>query len=133
MKTEAQIEEMFEEGCYGTAEYVQARYTEKYCYINGYSQAQKDLLDSASEGFEEWFSVSGLELFQTANKSNFKGIWQAAKLSAFKEVSRLVEINKQLTEKLVEVERVLKIENHYKFTNCDCPVGMNCDCEWGAR
>lgn len=59
----------------------------------GYKQAEQDLLESASEGFEEWLKNSlGMDILTNDNMTeyvNAKKAWQAAKLSSAKELKKL--------------------------------------------
>lgn len=99
-------------------------WTFKDGFIQGYTQAQQDLLASVSEGFEEWENKTIQD-----NGGSFpdfiepEDLWQAAKLSSAKELE-------ELKAELEKLKRKAVLTDHYKFYNCDCPVGMDCDCSW---
>lgn len=99
-----------------------------FCYNNGYSQAQSDLVEQASEGFDDFFC-------RYANESNLHHefdayeFWQASQLSHAKKDQEKDKLIEKLRNEISELKGKLKTENHYKFTECDCPAGINCECE----
>ena len=90
-------------------------WTFKDGYKSGYTQAQKDLLSQASEGFEEYidYITSGRRL--RVNRLDLhKQTWQAAKLSSAKEIENrreeMIRLNtllgKTANDHLIEAHKV---------------------------
>lgn len=71
---------------------IQGHPVTNHAFIQGYMQAQQDLLASASEGFEEYidYMTSGGN-YQVNRLDLHEQTWQAAKLSQAKEISDLRE------------------------------------------
>lgn len=75
---------------------------EAYCvadFTKGYTQAQQDLLASASESFEEWVIKRGIKGDWTTEIN--KETWQAAILSQAKESEKLQKENEELRADLL--------------------------------
>jgi hypothetical protein len=133
MKTEKEIEEMAVEYCLRECimitEQVNRGFKHSPCpesvivFTAGAHWMQKDLLESASEGFEEWFTIFYKATpFDSYNESIpvnaqdltrwQKEAWQAAKLSNQK-------IIQEKDEKIAELEESLRIEiaNHKELVS----------------
>ena len=111
MKTPQQIEEMAKEWFGNSEEMSNAHPDTNYlpwslsmAFHQGYAQAQKDLLESASEGFEEYSKTVkgtiGNMIF--AYPSYSKELWQACTLSKMKEIQEKDERIKKLEEFIKE-------------------------------
>lgn len=121
MKTPQQIEEMAEKAYmseyYDPNDLSMSNSSYNAGYLNGYTQAQKDLLESASGGFEECFkngrnskgeTPSQIEVWQACALSYEKKLKEEREAFSFTSEARI----KELQEKDAEIERLkLKLDS----------------------
>lgn len=100
MKTTLQIEEMakeFSEGSYSHERFL----LRKEGYIAGYTQAQQDLKEACSDGFDDCFSKYATES-NLHHEFDVHYFWQACSLLKMKEIQ-------EKDDEITELKRALQI------------------------
>jgi hypothetical protein len=89
----------------------------------GWTACQSHMLTQASEGFDEWFVATYRyhynELVIPESVRPQKDAWQAAKLSAMKEMEELRSLNEQMKKRLSECEDALRFYADKEHWFCD--------------
>ncbi len=104
-KTKEEISEKFYKWFSSTGYFPHAQGISDVAYIEAYTQAQQDIKEACSEGFEEAFNkVNVYEGYELAQKQ----LWQAAKLSSEKIIQEKDQKVAELEEKYDKAVKDIK-------------------------
>ena len=119
LKTENEIEEMAGEWLIEN-NHVTMLGDKSEIFKAGYTQAQEDLIEAASENFEEWFKeyYRGGSIYE-----HCKEAWQSAKLSNAKKIEDLERENREMRDNLYYLWHWIEIGSKHENSK-DLPEFM---------